>query len=84
MQSQQINVVIQDDLANLHFPKQASGSFAGVEATINEMDEIFELTRDWTRLHLTSSNISNCFEWSTRYSNLKVAATRGDSSLPKR
>jgi hypothetical protein len=42
MQSQQINVAIQDDLANLHFPKRASGSFAGAEATINEMDEIFE------------------------------------------
>jgi hypothetical protein len=42
MQSQQVNVAIQDDLANLHFPKRASGSFAGAEATINEMNEIFE------------------------------------------
>jgi hypothetical protein len=46
MQSQQINVAIQDDLASLHFPKRASGSFAGAEATINEMDEIFERYTD--------------------------------------
>jgi hypothetical protein len=45
------HVTIQDDLANLHFPKRASGSFAGAEATINEMDEIFER---YTRLDDTS------------------------------
>jgi hypothetical protein len=53
MQSQQINVAIQDELANLHFPKRASGSFAGAEATINEMDEIFER---YTELDETSIN----------------------------
>jgi hypothetical protein len=42
MQSQQINVAIQDDLVNLHFPKRASGSFGGAKVTISEMDEIFE------------------------------------------
>jgi hypothetical protein len=84
MESQQINVAIQDDLANVRFPKRASGSFAGAEATISEMDEIFERYTELDETTMTSSNINNYSEWSTKCNNLKVVATHGDISLPKR